>query len=131
MAKSREDSLCGSAGGLGGRYMCPLVAGGGAESDGGVCAMGGVVGCFLFAGLEFGDLLGGGVLHSGLFGVLALLVLEGMRVMLGKGGVGNGGVIRELPAAVGMSGGLGSTLDPGWNRRCFPWLRLRRRGFFV
>ena len=36
---------------------------------------GGVVGCFLFAGLEFGDLLGGGVLHSGLFGVLALLVL--------------------------------------------------------
>ena len=38
---------------------------------------GGVVGCFLFAGLEFGDLWGGGggVINSGLFGVLALLVL--------------------------------------------------------
>jgi len=41
----RDDSLCGSAGG--GGYMCVLVAGGGAESDGGVCAMGGIVGCFL------------------------------------------------------------------------------------
>ncbi len=51
--------------------------------------------------------------------------------MLGEGRVGNGGVIRELPAAVGMSGGLRSTLDLGWNRRCFPWLRLRREGFFV
>jgi len=71
----------------------------------------------------------GGVLHSGLFGVLALLVLEGMRVMLGKGRVGNGGVIREIPAAVGMGGGLGSTLDPGWNRRCFRLRRGGERGF--
>jgi len=27
-----------------------------------------------------------------------------------------------------MGGGLGSTLDLGWNRRCFLWLRFKEGG---
>ncbi len=71
---------------------------------------------------------GGGVLHGGLFGVLALLVLEGMRVMLGEGRVGNGGVIRELPAAVGMGGGLGSTLGSWVESTLFPMVASKEEG---
>jgi len=81
------------------------------------------VGCFLLRVWCLVICGAGGVLHSGLFGVWLCWFWKGggwMRVMLGKGRVGNGGVIREVPAAVGMSGGLGSTLGSWVESTLFP-----------